>query len=109
MNGKSRILKCRLMNSGWTLNLFGFFLTRNPESVTERTINHERIHTAQMRELLYIFFYLFYGIEYIVRLALKCNAMAAYRSMSFEQEAYKNDRDMSYLKQRRHYSQWRRN
>lgn len=48
-----------------TINLFGILFTKN-KNLSKRTINHERIHTKQMKEMLYIFFYLWYGLEYII-------------------------------------------
>jgi len=53
------------------INIFGFVFARkelNP--VSKRTINHEAIHTAQGREMLWIFFVLWYVIEWIIRLIL---------------------------------------
>ena len=46
------------------INLFGILFSK--EVLTEEELNHETIHTAQMKEMLYIFFYLWYVIEYIV-------------------------------------------
>ena len=46
------------------INLFGILFTKSDLSETE--INHEAIHTAQMKEMLYIFFYIWYAIEYII-------------------------------------------
>ena len=47
------------------INLFGIlFCRRIPNKID---INHETIHTKQMQELLYIFFYLWYVIEYLVK------------------------------------------
>ena len=48
-------------------------------------------HTAQMKEMLYIFFYLWYVVEWIIRLFMKGNA---YRNISFEREAYSNEDDI---------------
>ena len=66
-------------------------------------MNHERIHTAQQREMLYVFFYLAYLLEWLVRLPMRGNA---YRNISFEREAYANQRDLDYLQRRRHFA-WR--
>ena len=54
-----------------------------------------------MREMLYVFFYLWYLIEWLIRLCMKGNA---YRNISFEREAYANDKDMEYLRNRKLYS-----
>ena len=50
------------------INLFGVIFVRGNSKIDEVTINHERIHTAQMKELLYIPFYLFYVIEWLISL-----------------------------------------
>lgn len=92
---------------GWTLNLFGILLSSNPAEVDERVVNHELIHSAQMRELLWLPFYLIYGIEWLVRLFMTRSPDKAYRSVSFEREAYTHGDDLTYLSRRRHFSQWR--
>ena len=79
------------------INLFGFLFARS--KMKERDINHEAIHTAQMKELLYIPFYIIYGIEAIFK---------KYKNVSFEKEAYANQEDFEYLKNRRHYAMWRK-
>ena len=84
------------------INLFGIFFVRKEVVITERLLNHERIHTAQMKELGYIFFYLWYFIEWLIRLFI--NRKTAYRNISFEREAYTNDDNLEYLKTRKHYS-----
>lgn len=101
------IVRSSLMRPFWTLNLFGVLISRDPAAVSERTVNHELIHTAQMRELLWLPFYIIYGIEWLFRLIATGSASKAYRSVSFEREAYDNDRDPGYLSRRRHFSQWR--
>lgn len=67
------------------VNLFGILFVRGDTRVSERTLNHERIHTAQMREMLYLPFYLWYVLEWIVRLFM---AGDAYCNICFEREAY---------------------
>lgn len=89
------------------INLFGIlFVRKNKDGgkpyISDTVINHESIHTAQMKELGYIFFYLLYFIEWIIRLFT--DTLSAYRSISFEQEAYMNEDNPEYLKNRKHYS-----
>ena len=79
------------------INLFGVLFVRGDAKVDEKTIRHESIHTTQMQEMLYIFFYLWYVVEWVVRLFMKGNA---YRSISFEREAYENEGDLDYLSDR---------
>lgn len=95
------------MRPYWTLNLFGVLLSRDPGSVSRRTVNHELIHSAQMRELLWVPFYIIYGLEWLLRFLATRSAAKAYRSLSFEREAYDHDHDFGYLRRRRHFSQWR--
>ena len=86
------------------MNLFGFLFCRKNAVIGSVTINHESIHTAQMKEMLYIPFYIWYGMEWLVRLMIYWNSHYAYRMVSFEQEAHANEQDMQYLKNRKHYS-----
>ncbi len=104
-------------------NLWGILFVRGERPLTEITINHEKIHTAQIIEvtlaatpilfvialllktwillsLVLVFYYLWYVVEWILRL-FKGNA---YRSISFEREAYAHQGDLSYLKSRKAFS-----
>lgn len=86
------------------INLFGYLLCR--DSICDKTLRHEQIHTVQMREMLYIGFYLWYIIEWvyqgIVRLFNK--DMRPYHFITFEQEAYEHDDDPSYLQTRKRWA-----
>ena len=84
------------------INLFGILFCRR--ALNKIDVNHETIHTKQMQELLYIFFYLWYVIEYLIRLIIYRNTKLAYRNISFEREAYQNQNDLDYLSNRKHYS-----
>lgn len=100
-------------NGFLAINLFGNLFVREEywssmsDDRKEVTINHESIHTAQMKELLYIFFYIIYGLEWFVRLFI--NGGNAYRNISFEKEAYDHEKDFDYLNNRKHFAQWRKN
>lgn len=65
-----------------------------------RLINHEKIHLRQQIELLVIPFFIIYGFEFLVRLCQYRNWNMAYRNISFEREAYKNEWNLEYLKKR---------
>lgn len=70
------------------INLFGFIFARKGCNLTDVDINHERIHTAQIIELLFIGFYLWYFIELLI-LSIKYRSISkAYRNVKFEKEAY---------------------
>jgi hypothetical protein len=63
-------------------------------------VNHEKIHLRQQLELLVFPFFIWYFIEYFVRLIQYKNADLAYRNISFEREAYANELNLDYLKNR---------
>lgn len=88
------------------INLFGFIFVRHGVVLADRAKRHESIHTAQMREMFYIFFYLWYGVEWLVRLVQYRNAMTAYYNISFEREAYANDHKQNYLTDRKCWAWW---
>ena len=83
------------------INLFGLLFCKKDAKINDVIVNHESIHTAQMKEMLYIPFYLWYVTEWLVKLLFKGNA---YRNISFEREAYDNQYNLNYLKERKHYS-----
>ena len=63
-------------------------------------VNHERIHFRQQIELLILPFFILYILEFIVRFYQYGSWQMAYKSISFEREAYKNENDPNYLKSR---------
>lgn len=63
-------------------------------------VNHEKIHLRQQLELLVIPFFVWYVLEYLIRLVQYQNMDLAYRNISFEREAYAKETELDYLKQR---------
>ena len=88
-------------NSFLAICLCGFIFSVRPLDKTE--LNHELIHAAQQRELLYLPFFIWYGIEWLVLFLKYRDGMEAYRHIRFEQEAYRHQDDLSYLEHRKHY------
>lgn len=86
------------------INLFGLIFVRKGCTFTDVDLNHEKIHSAQMRELLYIFFYLWYGIEWLVLLCKYKNTNKAYKNIRFEKEAYVHKDNKYYLDYRTHFA-----
>lgn len=86
------------------INLFGILFVRKGSTVNDVDLNHEEIHSYQMRDLLWLFFYIWYGIEWIIRIFQYGNTHTAYRNISFEREAYENENNLSYLKTRKSYN-----
>ena len=85
--------------------LWPFIILRNKELLKDSNfLNHEKIHFRQQAELLLVFFYFWYVIEFFFRWAKYQNRYVAYKNISFEREAYRNEKDLDYLKRR---SFWR--
>ncbi len=64
-------------------------------------VNHEKIHLRQQIELLIIPFFIIYGVEFLIRLIQYRNWKLAYKNISFEREAYKNELNLDFSKSRR--------
>lgn len=86
------------------INLFGLIVVRKGAFFPASSLNHEKIHTAQQREMLFVFFYVWYVLEWLTRLIFCFSAKKAYFAISFEREAYANEYDEGYLKGRMHFS-----
>ena len=103
---KPIIIRSKIVPKGICINLFGTFWARDTRWIDRYVINHERIHTAQMFELLLVPFYIIYLLEWFIRLMQYRNWYEAYRNISFEREAYANGDNLSYLPRRKHFA-WR--
>jgi hypothetical protein len=102
------------------INLFGVLFVRGDAEIDDVNMNHEDIHSAQIEEsmiasfclsapLLFmglwwvtllatlLGFYLFYAIEWLVKLIEYRSKHEAYRNLSFEREAYENENNEDYL------------
>ena len=84
--------------------LFPFVLLNPFVHISERTINHERVHVKQALEMLVIPFYVWYLIELVVRAIQYRDWNKGYCNISFEREAYGNDLNLDYLTQRKWYA-----
>ena len=109
-----------------TINLFGILFTKEDIDIVE--YNHERIHSKQIQEcgilgfviisiLCIIFnlsiwwlltsyctFYLLYGLEYCCIRLFHNRQSSAYHDVSFEEEAYNNQRDFNYINNRKYFN-----
>lgn len=91
------------------INLFGILFAKHDMALTPEVMNHESIHTAQIRELLWVPFYLIYIAEWLWQLCRhRFDGYRAYRSISFEREAYSRQSEPGYLLRRPPFAQWRR-
>ena len=90
-----------------TLWPFGIFFSHIDYMYDAKLINHEQIHWAQQKEMAGILFYVWYGIEYLVRLIQLRSHWWAYKNISFEREAYGLEKVDDYLEWRRRYT-WKK-
>ena len=87
------------------ITIFPFVLLRNQTDVSNLIIlNHERIHIRQQLELLILPFFIWYGVEFLIRLLILKDKIQAYRNISFENEAYLNENNLTYLSNRKLFS-----
>lgn len=95
----------------YAINLYGTLFVRKEykyEPIPIKTLNHKSIHTAQMKDFCKwlpiggTVFYIIYFINWIINLIL--NPRYAYKSIIFEKEAYKNQRNLEYLDTRKRFA-----
>ncbi len=87
------------------ITLFPFiFLRKKEDRRNSVLINHEKIHLRQQIEMLVIFFYIWYVIEYYYWYFRLNNHFMAYKYISFEREAFAMEDDPDYLKKRKFWS-----
>ena len=90
------------------ITIFPFvFLRESAFKENKILINHEKIHIRQQLELLIIFFYLWYLVEYYYWYLKLKDKHLAYRNISFEREAYAMEEDLNYLETRKIWSFWK--
>lgn len=83
------------------MTVFPFILVKYyKDQVNIVFLNHEKIHLRQQLEMLILPFFIWYFLEYSIRLIQYKNTALAYRNISFEREAYAKETDMDYLKNR---------
>lgn len=89
--------------------------------ISQITYNHESIHLEQELDFVFgceklyilggIIFYIWYLVEWIIKgicSIFTLGKIKAYRSISFEQEAYKNQNNLRYLDNRKRFN-WIKN
>ena len=87
--------------------VFPFIFIRSNEDAIPWVINHERIHIRQQLELLLVGAVALYIIEFLYALIiLQLSWYEAYLWNSAEQEAYRNQNNLDYQKNRKIFSQF---
>ena len=80
---------------------FIFIRNEHKDKINDNIINHEKIHFEQQKELILIIFFIWYIIEWVIKLF---KYRKAYKNIGFEREAYLNDDNLKYLETRKRYS-----
>ena len=75
--------------------IYPFIFAHSTTLLSEKLVNHEKIHLRQQLEMLIIPFYIVYLFEFYTK---------GYYNISFEQEAYSNEHNKNYLKERKMFS-----
>jgi hypothetical protein len=85
------------------ITLYPFIVIREGFTKDDKSkvISHELIHIEQQKELLIIGFYIWNLVEWLVRLFMKGDA---YKNISFEREAYSNEDNYVYYKNRKRFT-----
>ena len=86
--------------SGITLAPFGIYIKEEYLN-DEEMIRHESIHWAQQMEMWIIPFYIWYFLEWLIKLVTP--PVGAYKDISFEREANRYEEYEGYLEVRKHY------
>ena len=89
----------------WAIS-FGLWVWCRAE-MDEQTRRHEAIHFWQQVELLFVMQWILYGVFWLIGMARIRNGTLAYYQNPFEIEAYENESNPDYLKERKLYS-WRK-
>ena len=88
------------------VTVFPFIFIRSKEDAIPWVVNHERIHIKQQLELLLVGALLLQIIEFLYSLLVrKLTWYEAYLWSSTEQEAYRNQNNLNYLKNRKLFAQ----
>lgn len=98
----------KMITFGWPIGIslapFGIYIREEYMGIA-RIENHERIHWEQQMEMLILPFYLWYLIEWLIKVII--NGRWAYISISFEREATIGSKDYYYLEYRQPFSWWK--
>ena len=87
------------------ITLFPFIILKEKRDVSNPImIQHEKIHIRQQIEMLILPFFIWYGIEYLIRILHYKHKHLAYRNISFEREAYANESQNDFLQNRKFWN-----
>lgn len=81
----------------WTLAINLFNKVYAIRELNQRELQHETIHSLQMKNLGYVRFYFQYVCEWLKNYRKYRDCYLAYRNISFEKEAYTYENDFEYI------------
>ena len=85
------------------ITILNMIFVRKNAIINDSFIRHETVHWEQQKEMLIVLFYLWYVVEYIIRLIAYRSHNKAYKSIMFEKEAYTLEHNESMFDAREHY------
>ena len=97
----------------WREDYEYYLIDDNKKSYVDKVVNHEGIHTCQMRDFCKwlpiggIIFYIMYLLEWVLRCFIN-GPKNAYSMLSFEQEAKLNENNMEYQSQRGKFDNYKK-
>lgn len=86
------------------MTILNIIFVREGFELNERDLAHESIHWEQEKEMLIVFFYLWYVVEWLLKSFVWLDFKKAYKEVSFEKEAYENEGVEGYVSERKRYS-----
>jgi len=86
------------------ITIFPFIIINKDYKGNKVLVNHEKIHIKQQIEMLWLFFFIWYFTEFLIRYLQYRNWHKAYLNISFEREAHQFEHNLAYLKIRKRYS-----
>jgi|688.fasta_scaffold19098_9 hypothetical protein len=100
-----KLVRLITFNFASAIALYPFILLSDKCLLEDRhTIFHEKIHLRQQIELLIVSFYMIYVLEYMFYRIKGMNHYDAYMNISFEKEAYANEKNSNYLNEKSFFS-----
>ena len=99
------IVKFIFLSNFNAMAIWPFIFLRDKELKNDDILlNHENIHLKQQKELLWIFFFMIYFIEFLAKIVIYKRLKLAYRNISFEREAYLYEYDFNYTRTKPYWS-----
>ncbi|MGB5554427.1 MAG: hypothetical protein WBM83_07200 [Flavobacteriaceae bacterium] len=87
------------------LSLWPFIILKNDALKDDIVlIHHEKIHLKQQQELLVLPFYVLYVAEWLLRSLYYLDGYKGYQNISFEREAYQNEKNLNYASERKAFA-----